>query len=34
MKNFLKKLTGMDKVEAERAKVEEEKLELLRKKDP
>ena len=34
MKRWLKKLTGLDKVEAERANVEEEKLELLRKKDP
>ena len=34
MKNFIKKLTGMDKVEAEKAKVESEKMELLKQRDP
>ena len=34
MKNFLKKLTGLDKVEAEKAQVQEEKLELLKQRDP
>jgi hypothetical protein len=38
MKNFLKKLTGLDKEEAriaeEKARVEEEELALLKKKDP
>ena len=38
MKNFLKKLTGLDKEEQriaeEKARVEEEELELLKKKDP
>jgi hypothetical protein len=38
MKNFFKKLTGLDKEEAriaeEKAKVEAEELELLKKKDP
>jgi hypothetical protein len=34
MKDFLKKLTGLDKVEAEKAAVESEKMELLKKKDP
>jgi hypothetical protein len=38
MKNFLKKITGLDKEEAriaeEKARVEEEELELLKKKDP
>jgi hypothetical protein len=38
MKNFLKKLTGLDKEEAriaeEKARVEEESLEVLKKKDP
>ena len=34
MKNFIKKLTGLDKVEAEKAAVESEKMELLKKKDP
>ena len=34
MKRWLKKLTGLDKIEAEKVKVEEEKLELLRKKNP
>ena len=29
MKNFFKKITGLDKVEAEKAQVQEEKLELL-----
>ena len=34
MKNFLKKLTGMDKVEAEKAQVESDKMELLKQRDP
>ena len=34
MKNFFKKLTGLDKVEAQKAEVESEKMELLKKKDP
>ena len=34
MKNFLKKITGLDKVEAEKAQVQEEKLELLKQRDP
>ena len=38
MKNFLKKITGLDKEEAriaeEKARVEEESLEVLKKKDP
>jgi len=34
MKNFLKKLTGLDKVEAEKAQVESEKMELLKQRDP
>jgi hypothetical protein len=38
MKNFIKKLTGLDKEEAriaeEKAKVAEEEMELLKKKDP
>tara|TARA_B100000497_G_scaffold62732_1_gene71026 strand:- start:917 stop:1309 length:393 start_codon:yes stop_codon:yes gene_type:complete len=34
MKNFLKKLTGLDKVEAEKEKVESEKMELLKQRDP
>ena len=34
MKNFLKKLTGLDKVEAEKAAVESEKMELLKQRDP
>jgi len=34
MKRWLKKLTGLDKIEAEKVKVEEEKLELLRRKNP
>ena len=34
MKNFLKKLTGLDKVEAEKAQVEAEKMELLKQRDP
>ena len=34
MKNFLKKLTGLDKVEAQKAEVEAEKLELLKQRDP
>ena len=34
MKNFLKKLTGMDKVEAQKAEVESEKMELLKQRDP
>jgi len=34
MKNFIKKLTGLDKVEAEKVKVEAEKMELLKQRDP
>ena len=34
MKNFLKKLTGLDKVQAEKAQVEAEKMELLKQRDP
>jgi len=34
MKEFFKKLTGLDKVEAEKAAVESEKMKLLKKKDP
>jgi hypothetical protein len=34
MKNFLKKLTGMDKVEAQKAEVESDKMELLKQRDP
>jgi hypothetical protein len=34
MKNFLKKLTGMDKVEAEKAQVQSDKMELLKQRDP
>jgi hypothetical protein len=34
MKNFLKKLTGIDKVEAQKAEVESEKMELLKQRDP
>ena len=34
MKNFLKKLTGLDKVEAQRAEVESEKMALLKQRDP
>ena len=34
MKNFLKKLTGLDKVEAEKAAVESEKMALLKQRDP
>jgi len=34
MKNFIKKLTGMDKVEAQKAEVESEKMELLKQRDP
>ena len=34
MKNFIKKLTGMDKVEAEKAQVESDKMELLKQRDP
>ena len=34
MKEFFKKITGLDKVEAEKAAVESEKMELLKKKDP
>jgi len=34
MKNFIKKITGLDKVEAQRAEVEVEKMELLKKKNP
>ena len=34
MKNFFKKITGLDKVEAQKAEVEAEKLELLKQRDP
>ena len=34
MKNFLKKITGLDKVEAQKAEVEAEKMELLKQRDP
>ena len=34
MKDFLKKLTGLDKVEAEKAAVESDKMELLKQRDP
>jgi len=34
MKNFLKKLTGLDKVEAAQAHIDAEKMELLKQKDP
>ena len=34
MKNFFKKLTGLDKVEAQKAEVESEKMELLKQRDP
>ena len=34
MKDFLKKLTGLDKVEAEKAQVESDKMELLKQRDP
>ena len=34
MKDFLKKLTGLDKIEAEKAQVESEKMALLKKRDP
>ena len=34
MKNFFKKLTGLDKVEAQKAEVEAEKMELLKQRDP
>ena len=34
MKNFLKKLTGLDKVDAEKAQVESDKMELLKQRDP
>ena len=34
MKEFFKKLTGLDKVEAEKAAVESEKMELLKQRDP
>ena len=34
MKEFFKKITGLDKVEAEKAAVESEKMKLLKKKDP
>ena len=34
MKNFLKKLTGLDKVEAEKAQVESDKMALLKQRDP
>ena len=34
MKNFFKKITGLDKVEAEKAQVQEEKSELLKQRDP
>ena len=34
MKNFFKKITGLDKVEAEKAQVESDKTELLKQRDP
>jgi hypothetical protein len=34
MKNFFKKLTGLDKVEAQKAELESEKMELLKQRDP
>jgi hypothetical protein len=34
MKNFIKKITGLDKVEAQKAEVEAEKSELLKQRDP
>ena len=34
MKNFLKKLIGLDKVEAAQAHIDAEKMELLKQKDP
>ena len=34
MKNFLKKITGLDKVEAQKVEVEAEKMELLKQRDP
>jgi len=34
MKNFFKKITGLDKVEEQKAQVQEEKLELLKQRDP
>lgn len=34
MKNLFKKITGMDKIEAEKEKVESEKMELLKQRDP
>jgi len=34
VKNFLKKLTGLDKVEAQKAEVATEKMELLKQRDP
>ena len=34
MKNFFKKITGLDKVEAEKAQVESDKMELLKQRDP
>ena len=34
MKNFFKKITGLDKVEAEKAQLESDKMELLKQRDP
>ena len=34
MKNFIKKITGLDKVEAQKAEVEAEKMKLLKQRDP
>jgi len=34
MKNFFKKITGLDKVEEQKAEVESEKMELLKQRDP
>ncbi len=34
MKNFIKKITGLDKVEAQKVEVEAEKMELLKQRDP
>ena len=34
MKDFLKKLTGLDKVEAEKAAFESDKMELIKQRDP
>jgi len=34
VKNFFKKITGLDKVEEQKAEVESEKMELLKQRDP